>query len=200
MASAALGSALTGAAIQMIGPVSETITQVVQFSILNFFTAGTGDSSSDDSDAQNTLVRVRAGLDDGGIQNDLGGNTPLIVGWDVNLNWVGDSGSDENQGQIKDGQFADIRISGGRQTPTLDFTAGGTDGICISDVYMKWADNQGFAFDGSWFRWCNMWWYHSSITLSTSTGSSFQPPCGWLDSDASSDHRLVGFRVDMLEL
>ncbi|KAL8654167.1 MAG: hypothetical protein Q9226_003532 [Calogaya cf. arnoldii] len=196
MASAALGSALTGAAIQMIGPISETITQVVQFSILDFSTASSGESQSD----QDTLVRIRVGADDGGRQNNLGGNTPLVVGYDTNLRRVGDSDSSANQDHISNGQFANVRISGGRQTPTLDFTAGGTDGICISDVYMKWADNQGFAFDGSWFKWCNMDWYHSSITLSTSTGARFQPPCGWLDSDASAGHALVGFRVDMLEL
>ena len=197
MASAALGSALTGAAIQMIGPISETLTQVVQFSILDYFTAGTGDSGASDQD---TLVRVRVGLDDGGSQNNLGGNAPIIVGYDNSLHRVGDSKGDRNDGHIENGQFANILVTGGRQTPTLEFTAGGTDGICISDVYMKWADNQGFAFDGSWFKWCNMDWYHSSISLSTSTGQSFRPPCGWLDSDASQGHTLVGFRVDMLEL
>ncbi|KAL8786905.1 MAG: hypothetical protein Q9213_002536 [Squamulea squamosa] len=184
MASAALWSALTGAAIQMIGPISETLTQVVQFSILDFFTAD-GDDSSSESDAQNTLVRIRAGADDGGAQKDLGGNTPLVIGWDANLLRVGDTKDDDNQNSIKAGQFANVKLSGGRQTPTLDFTAGGTDGICISDIYMKW---------------CNMWWYHSSITLTTSSGSHFQPPCGWLDSDKSEGHGLVGFRVDMLEL
>ena len=197
MAAATLGNALAGAAIQMIGPISETVTQVVQFSILDFFTTGTGDSETSDQD---TLVRIRVGADDGGTQNNLGGNTPLVVGFDTNLRKVGDSKSNGNQAHIKNGQFANVRISGGRQTPTLDFTAGGTDGICISDVYMKWADNQGFAFDGSWFKWCNMDWYHSSISLSTSTGDSFNPPCGWLDSDASAGHTLVGFRVDILEL
>lgn len=45
-----------------------------------------------------------------------------------------------------------------------------------------------------------MWWYHSSISLTTSTGAKFQPPCGWLDGDKSEGHALVGFRVDMLEL
>ncbi|KAL8811135.1 MAG: hypothetical protein Q9200_002045 [Gallowayella weberi] len=197
MATAALGTALTGAAIQMIGPISETLTQVVQFSIMDFLTGGSGDS--DGSSHQDTLVRVRAGADDGGVQNNLGGNTPRIVGYDSNLRKVGTSSASSSV-SISDGQFANLKISGGRQTPTLDFTAGGTDGICISDVYMKWADNQGFAFDGSWFKWCNMWWYHSSITLKTSSGGSFQPPCGWLDSDASKGHRLAGFRVDMLEL
>lgn len=138
MATAALGSALASAAIQMIGPVSETLTQVVQFSILDFFTASTKGSSSSTSQAQDKIVRIRAGADDGGTQRDLGGNTPLVVSWDANLNRVGDSSEDSNSYSISNGQFANIKISGGRQTPTLDFTAGGTDGICISDVYMKW--------------------------------------------------------------
>ncbi|KAL8648133.1 MAG: hypothetical protein Q9210_005163 [Variospora velana] len=173
MATGALGSALTGAAVQMIGPINETLTQVVQFSILDFFAS----SSGNDSNPQNTLVRIRAGADDNGAQQDLGGDTPIVVGWETNLNWVGDSRG-ENPGHISNGHFANVEISGGRQTPTLDFTAGGTNGICISDVYMKWADNQGFAFDGSWFKWCNMWWYHSSISLTTSSGGQFQPPYG----------------------
>ncbi|KAL8711714.1 MAG: hypothetical protein Q9220_003885 [cf. Caloplaca sp. 1 TL-2023] len=198
MASGAIGSALTGAAVQMIGPISETLTQVVQFSILDFFSPSQ-DSSSSKGTSQNTLVRICAGADDGGAQKDLGGNTPFVVGWDTNLKRVGDT-AHEGMGFIHDGQFANVEISGGRQTPTLDFTAWGTDGICISDVYMKWADNQAFAFDGSWFKWCNMWWYHSSISLTTSTGDEFRPPCGWLDQDKSEGHALVGFRVDMLEL
>ena len=197
MATAALGNALTGAAIQMIGPISETVTQVVQFSILDFFTAGTGDYATTEHD---TIVRIRAGLDDGGSQNDLGGDTPVVVGYDKQSRKVGDSQGSGNDGHIENGQFANVRISGGRQTPTPESTAGGTNGICISDIYMKWADNQRFAFDGSWFKWCNMDWYHSSVSLSTSTGASFQPPCGWLDSDQSKGHPLVGFRVDMLEL
>ncbi|KAL8928980.1 MAG: hypothetical protein Q9208_001423 [Pyrenodesmia sp. 3 TL-2023] len=200
MATAAIGGALTGAAVQMIGPISETLTQVIQFSILDFFTPSTDDSSSSSSDAQNTIVRIRAGADDGGVQKDLGGNTPIVVGYDMNLNRVGDSLDVVNHDFISNGQFANVQLSGGRQTPTLEFTAGGTDGICISDVYMKWADNQGFAFEGGWFKWCNMWWYHSSITLTTSSGDRYQPPCGWLDMDASNGHSLVGFRVDMLEL
>ncbi|KAL8873503.1 MAG: hypothetical protein Q9174_001040 [Haloplaca sp. 1 TL-2023] len=194
MAAAAIGNALTGAAIQMIGPISESLTQVVQFSITNFM-SGTGGKDTTDQD---TLVRIRVGVDDGGSQDDLGGDTPLVVGYDTNLRPVGVGV--RNKYHIKNGQFVNVHISGGRQTPTLEFTAGGTNGVCISDVYMNWADNQGFAFDGSWFKWCNMDWYHSSISLQTSTGDSFVPPCGWLDSDASKGHILQGFRVDMLEL
>lgn len=75
----------------MIGPITETLTQVVQFSILDFFSPSSNSDDSSSNDPQNTLVRIRAGLDDGGAEKDLGGNIPIIVGWDTNSNRVGDN-------------------------------------------------------------------------------------------------------------
>ena len=64
---AAIGGALTNAAIQMIAPVSETLTQVLQVAITDFFSGG-----SDDTNLQDSVIRVRCGVDDGGAENDLG--------------------------------------------------------------------------------------------------------------------------------
>ena len=109
-------------------------------------------------------------------------------------------GESEGGGNVDAGTFVDIEIPGMQQTPILDISAGGTNGICISDINMAWGDGQKYAFSGDWFKYCNMWWYHSNINLATSDGQPYQPACGWLDSDASQGHLLAGFRVAMLEL
>ena len=196
MAVAAIGSALAQAGIGMIAPISETVTQALQTKITDFFSEG-GDKEPPGYNSQDSVVRVRVGLDDGGAEKDLGGNVPLIVGSTTNDVFVGNS---KKGGHITDGTFYDIAIPGKRQTPILDITAGGNDGICISDINMVWGDGSRFAFSGDWFRWCNMWWYHSNIDLFTSDGAPYQPPCGWLDGDASEGHKLAGFRVNMLAL
>lgn len=68
---AAIGGALTGAAVQMIGPVSETLTQVLQVAITDFFSPG---DSGDDfgPNPQDSVIRIRCGVNDGGAENDLG--------------------------------------------------------------------------------------------------------------------------------
>lgn len=127
----------------------------------------------------------------------LGGNIPVVVGWNNALQQVGQNGGGNH---VDAGTFVDVAIPGMQQTPILDISAGGTNAVCISDVNMSWGDGQRFAFSGDWFKYCNMWWYHSNINLATSDGQPYQPACGWLDSDASQGHLLAGFRVAMLEL
>ena len=66
---AAIGGALTNAAVQMIAPVSETLTQVLQVAITDFFSGG---SDEEVTNLQDSMIRVRCGVDDGGAENDLG--------------------------------------------------------------------------------------------------------------------------------
>lgn len=68
---AAIGGALAGAAVQMIGPVSETLTQVIVFAISDFFSPSSSDSQ-DYISPQDSVIRIRCGLNDGGAEGDLG--------------------------------------------------------------------------------------------------------------------------------
>ena len=196
MAVSAVGGALLQAGIGMIALISETLTQVLQVKTTDFFTE-VGNKDPPSYDPQDSVVRVRVGLDDGGAENNLSGATPIIAGSTASDALVGISGVG---GYIKDGKFYDIAVPGKQQTPILDITAGGDDAICISDINMIWGDGLKFALSGDWFKWCNMWWYHSSINLFTSTGAPYQPPCGCLDGNGSEGHKLAVFRVNMLAL
>ena len=196
MAVSAVGGALLQAGVGMIALISETLTQVLQVKITDFFTE-VGNKDPPSYDPQDSVVRVRVRLDDGGAENNLSGATPVIAGSTASDALVGISGVG---GYIKDGTFYDIAVPCKQQTPILDITAGGDDAICISDINMIWGDGSKFALSGDWFKWCNMWWYHSSINLFTGTGAPYQPPCGWLDGNGSEGHKLAGFRINMLAL
>ena len=99
-----------------------------------------------------------------------GGNVPVVVGLNNVEQMIGMNGGGD---YVDAGTFVDIAIPGMQQTPLLDISAGGDDAVCISDINMSWGDGQHFAFSGDWFKFCNLWWYHSNINLATSDGKSY---------------------------
>jgi len=118
--------------------------------------------------------KVRIGVALSGTET--GGDAPYIAAFNELKEFVGyyDGG-----GKIERGGFSDFNINqhcskgcqGGQQAAYLQLFAG-DDAICVAYIAQTWADGTKRGWLGDMGKICNMPWYYSNISVSTTNGGS----------------------------
>ncbi|KAK3180621.1 hypothetical protein K4F52_008087 [Lecanicillium sp. MT-2017a] len=132
-------------------------------------------------------VRVKLGLsdDDDGAQID--GTIDAIYAWDINNNYLGQSGGS----YIKEGDIHDFIIdqdSGGTRSEYVGLAAA-NNALCIAWITVSQLDNtRGGAWTGDIGYNCGNDWYPSTEPAGKlDNGDRYIPYCSWLDADHSND-------------
>ncbi|KAK0388052.1 hypothetical protein NLU13_4296 [Sarocladium strictum] len=136
------------------------------------------------------------------LDGTFGGHTMKNAGGDLpdvrNFAKTGEFlGATYDPGVVKDGNVGEVHIKHDKQA-AYSLMSANKDSICIAWATMTWADKAGgnkYALDGGVAKECGASWYFSNMYPSSS--HDYQPPCFWIDSDASNKKhkKHTGFQV-----
>ncbi|KAB8416321.1 hypothetical protein FH972_024841 [Carpinus fangiana] len=148
---------------------------------------------------QGATIQVKAGLGDDS-SNSLGGEIAHIYGFDVNNNYLGESGS----GSMGDGGVVELVIDQtvpGVQSDyiSVENTIGATCIAWISVVQFDGAPGSGGSWTGDIGYNCGQNWYYGNQIAGTlpDDGGDYRPYCSWLDADHTNDIKSASMKIHL---
>lgn len=182
--------ATVGAFLNLVGPLTSAVTQVVNLAssmpaVQNLYP---GASPA----LPNNLVNLGVGLYEGGVNPDdtFGGDGINVNGFLHSGTWVGSrKGPPMSQGQTYGLELDSTQSSVGNvQVWELTLAASGANDVCIQYVELAWMGTLTSGFDGSWGKMCGQDWYWSESTWGSVDGKPYRPECWWI-SNVSKTHK-----------
>jgi len=193
----AAAAGVIGAYLNLVGPLTTAITQIIALSSTLPKTANVASNS-------NNQVVVGVGLFEGGNQNDFGGDGLRVGGFSNQGTFVGSGQMPHmDQGQSFTTSLDPSSSSvGAIQVQQLTLQTSGANAVCVQYVELSWQGTVTSGFDGTWGQMCGQDWYHSESTWGqTSDGKSYRPACWWMDGTSrmhnTAQHPDKAIWVDM---
>ena len=140
-----------------------------------------------DEGPQNSMVRVQLALNGYQGLSQAEGDTPNIVAFDDNKEYIGASNWWDGDGKIGSGGYMDIWVfqrKGPSRPATYIQVLGHNNGVCVAYVSQIQADGTPRGWLGDMGRACGRRWYYNNVEVGD---SGHKPDCVWLNRDGSRD-------------